>query len=484
MRQTNSQPENQGLIRNTLAAIVVKFTSPASMLLLVVAIAHLRTPAVLGEYTFLVLLVQLAELLKCMGLNTLVQREAAKFPSDSLRWWKSLVRVGNWGCLFAAPLLLIAVVISSHGILSPDSFLTCFVLLPGLWASSYTVSNEALFFGLGRVSDLAIVTAIESFARAILSVSALYLLHVSIVGLICIYSLTRVLSALAGGVLRRRLHLQHAAYNKELTRTILKESIPFVTVFVVPLVLFRMDILALGLAATASEVGTYSAASRLFTLALLLPDAAMSTLFASYSHATVAGKDRFQSLVITSSNVIVSVATLMGGVAYLAGPFVIEVLFGRQFGESAPIFRILIWALPLFAFSRSFGDALVALGRQSITATLVACTTIVSIGVYAVLVPRLHGMGAAQGFLSSAIILAILTGIAFWQIQGIEFYKIAFQLFPVVAAILATTLPVSPFIRTAIMVAVILTTVALVLKMIINKRIDMETPQPAEAERS
>jgi O-antigen/teichoic acid export membrane protein len=476
--------DNTSLLRNTLAAIAVKIISPASMLVAVVAIAHSRSPAVLGQYTFLVLLVQLAELLKCLGLSALVTRETARGPKGAPQWWHSLVRIGNWGTLFVAPLLLGAVAISSGGRV-PASVLLAFVaLLPGLWASSYSVANEALFFGLGRVSSLAVVTAIECTTRAVISIAALYLLQISVVGLVCIYSLTRILSACVGGILRRKLSLPDSPYDKTFTTRLLREAMPFLAVFVFPLVLFRIDVLVLGLAGTPQEVGIYSAASRLFTLALLIPDAAMATLFASYSHATAVGSAAFRTLVLRSCGAMVAFSTLMGVAAYLIAPFAIRLFFGKQFQESASLFKLLIWALPLFAFSRSVGDALVALDKQTATASLVVATTILSLGFYFFLVPRLHGRGAALGFLCSASLLALLSAIVFWRIEPMPLYQLVFPLVPATAAMFVILLHSKDLVIDGVLVAVAAVSALILVQSLTRDRATANPSVTADNERS
>ena len=482
MKPGQNSFDNTRLLRNTLAAIAVKIISPAAMLVAVVAIAHSRSPAVLGQYTFLVLLVQLAELLKCLGLSALVTRETAKEPPDALRWWLSLVRIGNWGTLLVAPLLLGAVAISSGGHLPAGVVLAFIALLPGLWASSYSVANEAIFFGLGRVSSLAVVTAIECMTRAVISIAALYLLQISVVGLVCIYSLTRVLSACVGGMLRRKLALPDSPYDKSFTAGLLREAIPFLAVFVFPLLLFRIDVLILGLAGTPQEVGTYSVASRLFTLALLIPDAAMATLFASYSHATAVSSSVFRTLVLRSCGAMVAVSTLMGVAAYLLAPFAITLFFGKQFQESTALFRLLICALPLFAFSRSVGDALVSLGKQTATASIVVTTTFLSLGFYLSLVPKLHGKGAALGFLCSASLLALLSAIVFWRIERMPLYQLVFPLVPATAAMLVIASHSKDLVIDVVLLAVAAVSALIIVQSLTRERI---TPShTADTERS
>jgi O-antigen/teichoic acid export membrane protein len=71
--------------------------------------------------------------------------------------------------------------------------------------------------------------------------------------------------------------------------------------------------------------------------------------------------------------------------------------------------QTLIWALPLFAASRTVGDALVARGQQNSVARIVLVTIGASVGLYFVLIQTRSVNGAAWAFMLSAAMLCTLT---------------------------------------------------------------------------
>jgi O-antigen/teichoic acid export membrane protein len=388
---------------NAGAVLGARLLVPALSVVLIVVIARLAGAAFLGRYTLLITLFVLCENLKSLGLTTQMVREVAKDDVGALAHYRSLVRIGLWGALVTAP--LIYVVASNTSSAWQSLLFPAFVISLGLVPSAYALANDALFLALGRARLSMYVALGENLLRLGVSIVAVVFWGSGVTGLCAIYAITRGFAALAQElVIRRHLHLVLPPYDSKVTKSMLRSAPAFATVFVVPLILFRMDIVLLGLIASDYEVGVYSAALRLVTVCLIIPDGVMTATFALLSKFVSEKSDEeFRHLVKRTVQFVSALLICFSVGGALLAPLVLRTLFGAKFDAAIPVMQTLIWALVPFGVNRALGDALVARGEQGTVARIVLLNLVVGILLYLSLIPLLGLPGAAWAFYLSAM---------------------------------------------------------------------------------
>ena len=397
------------LRRNASAVLAARLLVPVCNVLLVVTIARIRGAALLGQYTLLVTLFLLLENLKSLGLTTLVVRAVSQDRAAGMAQYRSLVRIGIVGALIGAPAmcLLAAFTASTSSSLLPAAALMSMGLIP----SAFALAGDALFLALNRASVSLGITLAENVLRVCISLATVWLWGGGIVALAGAYVVSRLFAALTQKyTIRYRLRLALPHYDPATTREMLRRAPAFVTVFVSPLVLFRMDVVLLGLLAGDYEVGIYGAAARLISLGLIVPDSILTATFVQLSRLAAANEPNFfRRLVERTLEFMTGGLNVTAIAGALFAPLYLTLLYGPKFGAAVPVMQTLIWALPLFAASRTVGDALVARGQQNSVARIVLVTIGASAGLYFLLIKTGSVNGAAWAFLSSAAILCTLT---------------------------------------------------------------------------
>ena len=349
---------------NAGAVLAARLLVPALNVVLVVAIARLGGAASLGQYTLLVTLFVLCENLKSLGLTTHMVRDVARHGDKALEQYRSLVRIGMYGALVTAPIIFI-IAAHSNGSLSSLK-LPAVILCLGLIPSAFIFANDALFLAIGRAHLTLVVTLAENLLRLIASILSIFLWHGGITALCAIYAGSRLFAAVAQQILiRKNLRLSLPTYQRSVTRAMLRSAPAFAVVFVVPLILFRMDVVFLGVLTSDYQVGVYSAAMRLVTLCLIVPDGVMTATFALLSKlADGKSGDGFKHLVARTVEFVTGLLLPLAVGGSLFAPFILRLLYGAKFDAAIPVMRTLMWALVPFGVNRALGDALVARGEQ------------------------------------------------------------------------------------------------------------------------
>jgi O-antigen/teichoic acid export membrane protein len=393
---------------NMTAVVLARLVVPVLNVALVVLIARNGGASSLGEYTFLITVFVLLEQLKSLGLPMLMVRDVARDEDSALSKHSSLVRLGLYGAVVGASLLPAAAMLS--GMASTELLIASLCISCGLFPSAYIVANDSLFLAIGRASLSTSVALMENTARMALSLSALALFDGGLVALAIIYSATRFGAAAAQAwLIRSRLNLRLPPEDKRASRALLRHAPVALAVYIAPIVLFRMDVVILGILGTPSDTGVYSAAARLVSMAMIVPDGLLTATFVTLSR--FAGNGDTQGLSVLFSRTLRTIcfvlvpATILG--VWIA-PVSITLLYGAKWSHSVAVLRVLIWTLAPFALSRAMGDALVALGRQAEVARIILITMAATVPAYAFLIYTSGAIGAAWGFVFSATLICIL----------------------------------------------------------------------------
>jgi O-antigen/teichoic acid export membrane protein len=395
---------------NISSTVGARLLVPVLNVALAAGIARSAGVDALGQYTLLVTLFLLGEHVKSLGLTNLLVREVAQDRGSAGVQHRSLVRIGYWGALLAAPVIVAFVWATNPS--SPGLFLATACMCLGLWPSAQVMANEALFLACDRASFILWISLLESSLRCAASLCVLLVWHGGVPELAAVYAGSRFIAAAAGTVARKRLGVPAAAHVPARTRAMLARAPEFLAIFILPILLFRMDVLFLGLLSSDHEVGVYGASARLISAALILPDGIMAASFAPLSRLAVGPPGEFHAFVRRMMFALAALLSVAALAAYLLAPFLLHTLYGAGFEDSTAVMQILVWAWVPFAVSRVLGDSLVALGKQAVVAKIILASTVLGSGYYVILIRSLGAQGAAWAFLASIGTVFVLSALA------------------------------------------------------------------------
>ncbi|MFO7693753.1 MAG: alpha-L-arabinofuranosidase C-terminal domain-containing protein, partial [Vicinamibacterales bacterium] len=169
-----------------------------------------------------------------------------------------------------------------------------------------------------------------------------------------------------------------------------------------------LDVLILSLVRGSEEVGVYGAAIRLVSVAMILPDSMMTATFVRLARLTREGDHGAATALFRRTLTLLGALLLPGAiVGMVLAPGIVPLLFGSGYDASVPALQVLVWALLPFAFARAMGDLLIARGFEDAVARTMLTTIAGGALLYVALVPRLGALGAAIGFVATALLLAL-----------------------------------------------------------------------------
>lgn len=170
----------------------------------------------------------------------------------------------------------------------------------------------------------------------------------------------------------------------------------------------------LGVTASGSDVGWYSAAHRIVIALHTFVWLYFYNLLPSISRTTNESIDSLRRMTHTSLQVTAWFAVFLGilGTAF-AGPGM-TLLYGAQYQNSIAAFQVMIWLIPVTLISGHYRYILIAYDKQHLELLSALGGAAVNILLNLALIPSMGLMGAAWALVSSEI---VILGIAYYYVR-------------------------------------------------------------------
>lgn len=253
-----------------------------------------------------------------------------------------------------------------------------------------TFGLAALFFGLGG---------------GILSLGAAYVIAMA------------ASLATAWALARKTYRKPLVAWDSEEARWLLQNGWSLTLFGVLVLVLFSASQIVLGETRTPAEVGLYALASKVITLALLVPQIVMTALFPYLIRVVGSDRGREVALIVSGVLTVLGLAVAVG--TNLFAPWMVTLAGGAGFEQAVPVLRHLIW-LVVMLFPVTFLDYyLIAHGRQVADMIATGIAAVATVVLNVVLIPRWGVSGAVWATMLGQGLNTLLTVIlALWVTVG------------------------------------------------------------------
>lgn len=360
-----------------------------------------------GALTTAFAYVALFEILTDLGVFTMASREIAQRPGEERRI------VGNVAGLTAAVSVVViavawglALLVYPGGGNNADIREGIAILLVQLAmaapigaARAHFVANQRAYLAaLGEVSQ-AVVTVLVTAAALVFD-----------------WGFAGVMAGLASGRVAQAIVMWAAmsrgvrgAFAVDLAywRRLLTLALPLGATMIINYLYFRFDVLLLGWLRDPEDVAIYGLAYKVIEAFIVLPSYFMITLFPEIAKMDAAS-DRLRDLVGQALSVMELLALpILIGALVLAEPIVV-IVGGDDYAGAASVLRILMFGLAISFLNGVYGNALVALGRQSRLFYLSLLVFAVNIAMNLVLIPVWGVEGAAIAVSISEVIAFVV----------------------------------------------------------------------------
>jgi O-antigen/teichoic acid export membrane protein len=365
-------------------------------------VAQLRLgPSLYGQFTYGSALGSIAGPVTDWGLQLTTAREIARDPATGSR---------TAGAALALKLLLAVVILLPLWVLGGGRPLSAripvFAVALALVAASFVEFFGYVCRGLQRVE----LEALVAFAaKALTSLVGLIVLAngFGLLGLSLAYLMASLVGASGAAAAARRFLRPQLNVDAKAWRQMGLEALPLGAAMVLSMIHVRLPVLLLDRWRDVADVGRFGVAQKLTEPLAILPSAVMAAVFPAVSRRP-AGDASVMTLGLASVAGLAAAGTAIGLAGFIAGPWLVDVLYGGLYaGAGAPL-RVLALRVPVAYVNYALTHLLVARRRSAWLFRFNAVVLSCHFALGAWLVPPLGPAGAAMAATLGEVVLLML----------------------------------------------------------------------------
>ncbi len=380
------------MIKNTLYIFAGRVSNAIFLFLLTLVVSRQLGPALFGVFSFLTAVVVSANCFSNLGLDTWMVREVTKTPSQGKQYLSNII-----GLKIGTSLITMALVFLIFRMTDlPQTTLNL------LWVLSVsllfnTISQTLWHYGNCFKEFLyhSVLWAASNIIKAGLGIALVFFFHELeplIWGIVAAEALALILSFY---VIHHRFGPFVPEFQFLVWKDFLARSAPIALGMIFSVLYFRLDIVMLQLMTEEKVVGFYSAAYKLFEIAVVLPHSFMLVLFPTlveeYHSDQSQFKSRFRKALVVYSLIGGGIALVLWGLSHR----IITFMYGDKFLPSIEVLDILSWAVLLFSINFLLSNILIASGLERINTWNLVGATGLNIILNLALIPLYGAIGAA-----------------------------------------------------------------------------------------
>jgi len=397
-------------IRDVIRQLIGRVLNLGLGVVVTAVIARALGDAGFGEWSSVLVVVQIAAYLADLGLEQVGVRRAAAEPEREAEWIGATIALR---ALVSLPATLISILVA---LLIAEN--------DGMTIAGLLVSTTILLSGPNTIRALLQLRLRNDVNVAVMTFSSLVWGGAAVAvaatggGLVAL-AVAFVAAALATTVLQVWLGLRAGPValfgSRHLWKPLARVGLPLATAGVLVLAYARIDQILVFELAGARDAGLYAAVYRILEQAHFLPLTVSMTLLPLVSAAHPADPARVRELLQTTVNYLAVVALPALGVALAAAGPAIELLYGREFADAAPALPVLMGAFVVICFGYLSGNMIVVLGLQRRFAAYALVGLFFNVGLNLILLPRYGFLAAAWTTLATEV---LVVGLAWRAVLG------------------------------------------------------------------
>lgn len=202
-------------------------------------------------------------------------------------------------------------------------------------------------------------------------------------------------------------------------RSLLKDSYPLILSGIVIAIYMRIDQIMLGQMVGEAAVGVYSVAVKISELWYFIPNAIINSVFPSIVQAKEAGDAVYYKRLQKIFNLLVTMSYIFAIATTFLAPYIINLLYGKQYAEAAGILTISIWAGVFVSLGLARETWLTTEGLMKFSAATTAVGAVVNILLNSLLIGRYGATGAAIATVIAQMFASYLAGAFYPQTWAI-----------------------------------------------------------------
>jgi len=384
-----------------------------------------------GSYSLILVFVSVFDVLADFGLYSLMTREISKPGADEKKVASNIFTIRIFTLLIFLAIAIVSVWFFPYPLKIKTGVavmsLSCFFLsacqvLMGIFQKYLRTDKPSIAEILGRFFQLLLIVLVIHF-----DLGFLFVLIASLFSSVVIFLLSFIFS--------RKYIIVSFAFDFSYWKKIIREAIPIAISVILTLVYFKIDSIFLSLnfinrfsPSPLSDVGIYGIAYKVLEGLIFFPAMFVGLIMPLLSGSAVSDKEQFKKIFQKTLNVlIIFMVPLIVGILILAMP-IVKLIGGNNFIESAPVLRILSFAVGLIFLGSLFGNSIIALSRQKIGAWIYFGGMIFNIVTNLIFIPKYRYLGAAGTTVATEFLVTFLMIVLIYKtIHYFPSFKIVFK---------------------------------------------------------
>jgi O-antigen/teichoic acid export membrane protein len=402
------------IIKNTLFLLAGNVIEQMISFVLVIAVARNLGDAGLGEYAFVFSFIWVVVILMNPGLDYLLLKEISRDEAKTSLYASNMlfIKLALGGMALVITFLITwflpknPVVKLSIGIASISFFLNGF---GAIFFQILQARERMEFNAMAKIAErlTALVLGLFFLSRGFSLPWFVFSLFVS--GLIR--------DGLSYFISRKFVRLKYH-FDFTISRSLLRESLPFFLALIFAQIYFRADTVILSLIKGDQVTGWYSAAYKFVEILRFMPFLLITAILPPMSKAFKENAELLKDIFLRTFRYLFLTALPVCFFVFVAAPQIIRLFYGPSFVASIIVLRILIWGVVFSFLNILFINFLNIVDRQKIvmkvTGFIALCNILLNLG----LIPFYSQSGAAISLIVSEGMSFIILS---YQVR--EFYR-------------------------------------------------------------
>lgn len=414
----------QRIIRNAISLLTSQVLNRATTFVLYMLVARYLGVEDFGIMSLGLLLMYTFQIFAVAGLKLLITREVTRFPEKENKYiFNGTIAVLIFSFISLAILAAFVVVIGYK----QDTAIV--ILVVGSALFPYALSNicEAIFQARERMHYIAYANVPSNLLKV---VGAWYLLEqgygIYTMSFLIVLSYLIVL-IIEWWFLIRHTPNMHIEFDYAFTRSMLKQTLPFLGLESVIAIWASIDAVLLSTLSDEFALGLYNASAQLMVPAVLVVENLALSIFPMMCRKFEMGHENLKQIYEYLIEALLAVALPAAvGLTFLAEPTLLLLYGSEGFAEGADVMRVLVWILIPMAFTHALGQVLLASMQETLTLKIVAINTVISIVLGIIFIIPLGAIGAALSTVISQFVdlfqhyipvSRILRGLSLWRVS-------------------------------------------------------------------
>lgn len=395
------------IVQNTVFVLIAQITNIFLQMVYLVVAARYLGNVQFGKLSFAMAFTQMFLAVTDLGLFNYAVKDISRKKEAAHRYFINLFVLKL--LLGICVLTIIAFIISILNY-PPDTTITTYLLSLGLCLFSLNTTFHAVFQSYERLQYISITMILFFVVNVSLGVIAL-LMGKNIIALACINCIAGIVVFITNlFILCKKFFIPKLTIDIPFCKEMLFYSLPIGIGAVCWSFYNRIDVSLLSFMKGDVSVGEYTAAYRLTNTLAFIPSAYMSAIFPIMAKQYIdTPTPLLNTLCQKSCKLMIIIALPIAMTLTLSAPTIINLLYGKAYGNAVNSLRILSWTILFTFISNIFSYLLISTFKTSKEFTLYALLGLVlNVGCNCLLIPILDLNGAAISTVITEVFILML----------------------------------------------------------------------------